>query len=282
MAEVEPSSDNEAAGSWQPDPSGRHQLRFRAASGEWTDHVADGSAVGRDPMPAISPPPPEAPSRGKRTAKGCGVAVAALLGLLIVLAVVGLLLGDNGDTDMPASTALSDHEIECARDYDDTLSISQDRMRWLKEDRSRDGIFSWSNGHWVSYGKVMDLCRILSTTSTTPTTVTTPKPGASDSISEADCRQAVARAQFLGESWAQEGQAVFTAAFNDATLAYDVAMLTYDQMMGAAAQARDCSAALGWTDASNAIGDLIDISPSLRNDLRTHCEAAFAPFGFDC
>ena len=48
--------DQNRAGSWLPDPSGRHQFRWQDASGEWTPHVADDGTVGKDPYQ----PPTEA------------------------------------------------------------------------------------------------------------------------------------------------------------------------------------------------------------------------------
>ena len=44
--------DHRRAGSWLPDPSGRHQLRWQDASGEWTSHVADNGTMGKDPYPS--------------------------------------------------------------------------------------------------------------------------------------------------------------------------------------------------------------------------------------
>ena len=53
-SEQDPDSREHLDGSWQGDPSGRHQLRFRTVDGNWTDHVADGGTVARDPMPEVS------------------------------------------------------------------------------------------------------------------------------------------------------------------------------------------------------------------------------------
>ena len=54
-------NDQSRAGSWLPDPSGRHQLRWQNASGEWTFHVADNGTMGQDPYR-----PPVAKSDGDR------------------------------------------------------------------------------------------------------------------------------------------------------------------------------------------------------------------------
>lgn len=78
-----------------------------------------------------------------------------LIGVVILVAVAAAC----GFPDTEPDVTLTTREVQCARDYDDTLSISRDRMLWLKEDRSRDGIFEWTGGHWVSYQKVMDICQ---------------------------------------------------------------------------------------------------------------------------
>ncbi len=51
--------DQNASGSWQPDPTSRYKLRWRDAAGNWTDHVysSDGQ-MGNDPYDTPSPPPP--------------------------------------------------------------------------------------------------------------------------------------------------------------------------------------------------------------------------------
>lgn len=49
-----------ASGSWQPDPTGRYKLRWRDAAGGWTDHVYSSEGeMGNDPFDAPPPPPPE-------------------------------------------------------------------------------------------------------------------------------------------------------------------------------------------------------------------------------
>ena len=42
------------AGSWQPDPSGRHELRYWSGTA-WTDDVSDQGVTGRDPLGAAPP-----------------------------------------------------------------------------------------------------------------------------------------------------------------------------------------------------------------------------------
>ncbi|MEY2456534.1 MAG: hypothetical protein QOK06_1628, partial [Acidimicrobiaceae bacterium] len=43
-----------AAGGWQPDPTGRHQLRYWSGSA-WTDDVSNGGVTSRDPLTGGSP-----------------------------------------------------------------------------------------------------------------------------------------------------------------------------------------------------------------------------------
>lgn len=46
---------------WQPDPTGRHEKRWRRKDGTWTDQVSDGGTVGSDPYDG---PQPEAGQPG--------------------------------------------------------------------------------------------------------------------------------------------------------------------------------------------------------------------------
>ena len=300
----------QAQGSWHPDPTGRNKWRWQSSPGVWTDTVSDGTSTSADPIrptqpsdasdlaghdgqtsaegPATNAGPSPSPGRASRAARRLGIVVAAVVALLIVVAVIGVIAGGDStgdsDPDRTASSAtqsersLTVSEIECARDYAVSLEISQDRMQWLKDDRSREGIFNWSNGHWVSYEKIMNDCtpEVVREARTTATTEATTE------ASEAACRQKIDRAQFFGESWAQEGQTALTAGYDDATLAYDVAMLTYDQMLDASLGAQDCATALGWDELSQALDALIDEAPDLRRQLVAHCEAAFAASGFIC
>src|SRR3954471_5312604 len=47
--------------SWQPDPSGAHELRYWNGTA-WTEHVSDQGATGRAPLSAELPPPAPAPA----------------------------------------------------------------------------------------------------------------------------------------------------------------------------------------------------------------------------
>jgi hypothetical protein len=46
--------------SWQPDPSGAHELRYWNGT-DWTEHVSDQGTTGQDPLAAPLPPPLPAP-----------------------------------------------------------------------------------------------------------------------------------------------------------------------------------------------------------------------------
>lgn len=51
-----------ASGSWQPDPTGRFKLRWRNETGNWTDHVYSSEGeMGNDPYETPPPPPPPPP-----------------------------------------------------------------------------------------------------------------------------------------------------------------------------------------------------------------------------
>ena len=83
-----------AGGSWAPDPTGRHQLRYWNGS-TWTDHVSDGGVTGSDPVGA--PPAygqavgygyaPGVAGRGKAI-RGLATALSVLLSITAVAALV--------------------------------------------------------------------------------------------------------------------------------------------------------------------------------------------------
>ena len=83
-------------GSWQPDPTGRHEQRWRRNTGEWTHHVWSGGELGSDPFDA--PPAPSGKprrSRGRKLLIAFGIAVA----LIVVLAVIGSFIEPESDSD---------------------------------------------------------------------------------------------------------------------------------------------------------------------------------------
>ena len=60
---------------WQPDPTGRHGLRYH--DGElWTAHVADGAVQSLDPMTAQMPGPPPMPGPGSWGTSGWAITTA--------------------------------------------------------------------------------------------------------------------------------------------------------------------------------------------------------------
>lgn len=58
---TDPENGPDDSGSWQPDPTGRYKLRWRDASGDWTQHVySDDGKMGSDPYDApMEQPPPQ-------------------------------------------------------------------------------------------------------------------------------------------------------------------------------------------------------------------------------
>ena len=42
---------------WQPDPTGRHERRWRRRDGTWGDQVSDGGVIGTDPYDEPQPSP---------------------------------------------------------------------------------------------------------------------------------------------------------------------------------------------------------------------------------
>jgi hypothetical protein len=55
--------------SWQPDPSGAHELRYWNGTA-WTEHVSDQGTTGQDPLNAELPPPAPAPAAPPAPAGG--------------------------------------------------------------------------------------------------------------------------------------------------------------------------------------------------------------------
>ncbi|MDE0657331.1 MAG: hypothetical protein OXH58_12195 [Acidimicrobiaceae bacterium] len=46
---------------WQPDPTGRHELRRRNPNDTWSDEVADSGVLSRDPFDGTQPEPVSEP-----------------------------------------------------------------------------------------------------------------------------------------------------------------------------------------------------------------------------
>jgi hypothetical protein len=83
--------------SWQPDPSGRHELRWFDGTA-FTDQVADGGVQATDPGPAVPVAGVLAPSdvAGRRTSR-VPLILAVVGALAVVVAVLTLLGDDAGD-----------------------------------------------------------------------------------------------------------------------------------------------------------------------------------------
>ena len=88
-------------GSWQRDPTGRYEQRWRLSTGEWTNHVWSGGELGSDPFNA-SPAPSGKPRRslGRKLLIAFGIAVA----LIVVLAVIGSFIEPEPDSDEAVQT----------------------------------------------------------------------------------------------------------------------------------------------------------------------------------
>jgi len=84
-------SDPSAQGSWQPDPSGRHQLRYWDGHA-WADSVSDNGVQSNDPL-GTEPPIQQygygyGPATYQLSSKGKRLGAALLDGLLIIVTLV--------------------------------------------------------------------------------------------------------------------------------------------------------------------------------------------------
>ena len=75
--------------------------------------------------------------------------------MLAVAVAVGVVMTACGTTGGTAGPELTASEKACADNWE---TISHAEMLRMKRDRSIDGIYDWSGGYWVSYGKIMDIC----------------------------------------------------------------------------------------------------------------------------
>ena len=72
----------------------------------------------------------------------------AMLSVAVAAGVLMTACGTSG-------AELTAREKACADNWE---TISHAEMLRMKQDRSMDGIYSWSGGYWVSYKKIMDIC----------------------------------------------------------------------------------------------------------------------------
>ena len=77
----------------------------------------------------------------------------AMLSIAVAVSVAITACGTSGTGT--SSSELTAREKACADNWE---TISHSEMLRMKRDRSIDGIYDWSGGYWVSYGKIMDIC----------------------------------------------------------------------------------------------------------------------------
>ena len=229
-------------GSWQSDPTGRYKLRWRAAPGDWTDHVYSSEGeLGNDPYdtppPTPSPPGIEmpdlvdsphsagAPRPPKRRRKKILIALGVIMGLLIALGIAGSLTEPEPDTTPGSPSQPTD-------------------------------------------------------ASDTPAPTAAPTSPPADT--ESDCRRQIGRATTLATSWLGEAETVLSGDFSTATLAFDVAMLTYDDMQEANLAAYACALEIEWYDEAERWADAAEAAQNLKAELRLLCATELEPRGHEC
>jgi hypothetical protein len=85
------SETQSAAGGWQPDPTGRHQLRYWSGTA-WTDDVSDGGVTGRDALSSGPPAASQPMAAGGRGQVGTPCAPGKVILLTIVtLGIYGII-----------------------------------------------------------------------------------------------------------------------------------------------------------------------------------------------
>lgn len=231
------------SGSWQSDPTGRYKLRWRAAAGDWTDHVYSSEGeLGNDPYdtpPAPIPPPPasETPAAGdsphsavaqkapKRRRKKLLVALGIIVGLFIALGIAGSLMESEPNTTPGSPSQPTD-------------------------------------------------------ASSAPATTAAPASPPADT--ESDCRRQIGRATTLATSWLGEAETVLSDDFSSATLAFDVAMLTYDDMQEANLAAYACALEVEWYDEAERWADAAEAAQNLKAELHFMCTTELEPRGHEC
>ena len=93
---------SEQSGSWQPDPTGRHQYRY-FDDGTWTDQVSDDGVIGSDPYAAAAGGTvPPAASPAAANGGGGGNKTPLIIGgvVLLVLLAIGAFLVLGGDDEV--------------------------------------------------------------------------------------------------------------------------------------------------------------------------------------
>lgn len=99
---------------------------------------------------------------------------------------------------------------------------------------------------------------------------------------EADCVRKIGRATTLATQWLNEAETVMPGDFNSATLAFDVAMLTYDDMQDANLAAYSCNLEREWHDEAERWAELATTTQNLKAELHYVCSTELEPRGFEC
>ena len=119
-----------------------------------------------------------------------------------------------------------------------------------------------------------------------PPTETIPEPAPAQTSpppdTEADCARKTGRATTLAAQWLVEAETVMTGEYNSATLAYDVAILTYDDMQDANLAAYACNLEREWYEESERWADLATTAQDIKAELHYACSTELAPSGFEC
>ena len=232
-----------ASGAWQPDPTGRYRLRWQRDTGEWTDHVYSSEGeLGNDPYDAPPAPMPPPPGSG---------------------------VPDLGDS--PHSADAQKPPKRRGRKLLIALGIIIGFFIAL-------GI----TGILVETGPDATPGSPSRSTDTSGTPAPTAAPTTPPAGTESDCRRQIGRATTLTTSWLGEAETVLTGDFNSATLAFDVAFLTYDNMQAANLDAYACALEAEWYDEAERWADAAEAAQNLKAELHYTCSTELEPRGFVC
>lgn len=231
-----------ADGSWQPDPTGRYRLRWQRSSGEWTDHVYSSEGELGSDPYDTSPPPPPSQPEPPQAATP----------------------SEGGQpTDSPRKPRSRGKKVLIVLGVIVALVIVVGIVGSLVEPDSGT----------TSGGSALPR---ETTPAPTPTQATTPP------AEETDCARKIGRATTLATQWIAEAEMAMTGDYNSATLAYDVAMLTYDDMQEASLDAYACNLEREWFDEAERWADIATEAQNIKAELHYTCSTEFAPRGFEC
>ena len=231
-----------ADGSWQPDPTGRYRLRWQRSSGEWTDHVYSSDGALGSDPYDTPPPPPGQPERPQAATPATG----------------------GQPTDSPRKPRSRSKKVLIVLGVIVALLIVVGVIGSLVDPDS--GTTSGGSAQPSE-----------TTPAPTPTQTTAPPPD-----TETDCARKIGRATTLATQWIAEAEAAMTGDYNDATLAFDVAMLTYDDMQEASLDAYACNLEREWFDEAERWADIATEAQDIKAELHYTCSTELAPRGFVC